>query len=57
MPIDVEITPGLDGEIEQAVARQRFEHVVEEADPRFHPSVALPIQIYPDVKIGLIGFS
>src|SRR5205814_22740 len=32
MRIDVKVPLGLDGEIDQAVARQQVEHVIEEAD-------------------------
>ena len=55
MAVHVQIAPGLDGQVQQAVAGQRLQHVVEETDPGLYPRFALPIQVYPDVKVGLLS--
>jgi hypothetical protein len=57
MPIDVEIAPGLDREIEQAVPGQRREHVVEKPDSGLHVRVAPAVQVDPNSKIGLVGLA
>jgi hypothetical protein len=57
MLIDVEIALGFDGEIERAMASDKVEHVIEEADSGggFRGSPAVEIQAKPDV--GLVGFA
>ena len=57
MPVDVQIAPRLDRQVQQTVAGKRLEHVVEEADPGFHLGLAGPVQVHPDVEIGLFGLA
>ena len=53
--VHVEIALRLDGEVQQAVARQRLEHVVEEADAGLDLRLAPPVEVDPDEEIGLLG--
>jgi hypothetical protein len=57
MAVDVQVSPGLHRQIDQAVARQRLEHVVEEPDAGLDPGLTPAVQIYPDAEIGLFGGS
>ena len=39
----------------RACRRQRLEHVVEEADPGVDRGLAAPVEVDPDVQVGLLG--
>ena len=54
MAIHVEISPCVDGQVEQRVPGEGFEHMIEEADTGLYPRLARPIEIYPNVEIGLL---
>jgi hypothetical protein len=57
MLVHIEIAASVDFEIERAVARNQFEHVIEEADSGgdARPSASIQIQLQPDV--GFVGLA
>ena len=55
--VDMQITFGPDGEIHQAVPRQLFEHMIEEADPGIDVVNTGPIDIYRNLDVRFFRFS
>src|SRR5262249_56404226 len=53
--IDVQVALGLDREVDARMARQKLEHVVEEADPGRDRRNAGPVEIDRDLDVGLLG--
>src|SRR5438093_309368 len=55
--VHVEVAPRGDLEVEERVARQRLEHVVEEADARLDLRPAGAIETHPHPHFGLLGLA
>ena len=55
MKIDVEITLGLQIDVDQAVARELFQHVVQETDAGGDLIIPLSVEIYLDRDLGFLG--
>src|SRR3989442_15118268 len=55
--VHVEVAPRGDLEVEECVARQRLEHVVEEADARLDLRPAAAIETHPHPHFGLLGLA
>jgi hypothetical protein len=55
--IDMQITLGLDLEIEQGMAGKEFEHVVEKTDPRSDLMVAGAVKIEAHGNVSFAGLS
>ena len=53
--VDVGVTDGADLQIQQAVAGQLVQHVVQKRHTRTHLTLAAAIQVEPDPHIGLAG--
>jgi hypothetical protein len=53
----MEISAGLDSQIDQSVTRERLEHVIEKPYARFYPTLSAAVQNHADVKIRLFGRS
>src|SRR5262249_36303207 len=53
--IDVQVAFGLDREVDAGMARQKLEHVVEEADPGRDRRNAGAVEIDCDLDVGLLG--
>jgi NaMN:DMB phosphoribosyltransferase len=53
--IDVSVAPGRDLQIEQAMAGELVEHVVEEGDAGVHLAATGAIEIQGHVNIGFAG--
>jgi hypothetical protein len=54
MAVYVQIASGFDGQIEQAMAGERRQHVVEEADAGIDCSVTTAVEVHADAEIGLV---
>jgi len=50
-----QVTLAGDGEVEQAVRRERIQHVVEEADAGVDRGVAVAVEVQGDLHVGLGG--
>lgn len=57
MGIDLDITFRLDGQIKEAVTRNRGEHVVEKGHRAFDVMLARSVQIQFDADVGLFCFT
>jgi hypothetical protein len=55
--VHVKIAAALDGEIQQRVPREGFEHVVEEADTRAHLRLAPAVEDDADAEVGFVGLA
>src|SRR6266704_2853230 len=55
--VHVEVAPRGDLEVEERVARQRLEHVVEEADARLDLRPAGAVETHPHPHFGLLGLA
>ena len=55
MVIDVQVAGGLDGQVDQGVAGQEIEHVVEKADPGRDRCRAAAVEIERDRDVGFVG--
>ena len=53
--IDVQVALGLDREVDARMARQKLEHVVEEADSGRDRRNAGPVEIDRDLNVSLLG--
>src|SRR4030081_3610470 len=57
MLIDIQITAGLQIQIECAVPGNEFQHVIEKADSRTDASFAATVQVQAEPDIGLVGLT
>ena len=57
MLVHVEVAAGDEFQIEAAVARDLFEHVIEEADAGINVRLAASIEIELQTDIGFLGFA
>jgi hypothetical protein len=55
--IDFEIAFGVDGEVDEAVAREEVEHVVEEADAGLGGGLAGAVEVHGDADAGFPGLA
>jgi hypothetical protein len=55
--VDVQIARGRDRQVDQGVARQLIEHVVEEAHAGLVGINPCPVEVYLDGNLGLRGFA
>ena len=53
--IDVQVTLGLDGQINPRMARQEIKHMVEKADAGRDGRRALAVEIDRDLDVGFLG--
>ena len=53
--VDGEVAPACAGEVEEAVAREAVQHMVEEADPGVDGGDAGSVEVQGDGDIGLLG--
>jgi hypothetical protein len=53
MVVDLQVAVTVDGEVEQAVLGERFEHVVEEADSGVDGGLAVAVDDEGDLDVGL----
>jgi plasmid stabilization system protein ParE len=52
--VDVQVAATLHVEVEEAVAREQFEHVIEERHARADPRVAAPVERERDAHVRLL---
>jgi hypothetical protein len=57
MKIDVQVALRAHLQVDQAVARKDFQHVIEKTDPSFNVICAGSVEIYRDLYIGFGGLS
>src|SRR6267142_2278833 len=57
MLVDIQITAGLQIQIERAVPSDYFQHVIEKADARAYASFAATVQVQAERDIGLVGLT
>ena len=55
--VDMEVALGLDGEVDEAVAGDLLEHVVEEADAGRDLGTAGAVEVDADRDVGLLGLA
>ena len=55
MPVHVEVALCFHREIEQPVAGERLQHVIEESDPGLHRGLTPAVEDDPNEEIGLLG--
>src|SRR5712672_1301958 len=57
MLVDIQITAGVQIQIERAVPSDEFQHVIEKADSRTDASFAATVQVQAERDIGLVGLT
>src|SRR5712672_3563534 len=57
MLVDIQITAGVQIQIERAVPSDEFQHVIEKADSRADASFAATVQVQAERDIGLVGLT
>src|SRR5690606_37880813 len=55
VPVDLDVSGALDGQVEQAVARQLLHHVRQERDWRLHASLPRPVEVDLDRNPSFVG--
>jgi hypothetical protein len=55
--IDVQVADDLAGNVDQRMARELFDHVIEEADSGRHLIRARTVEINLDRNVGFLGFA
>jgi hypothetical protein len=55
--IDVEITLGLDSDIEKTMAAEAVQHMIEKRHAGIDPGLTVAVQLQSDVDIGFLGLA
>ena len=55
--VDMEVALGVDRQVDQAVAGDLVQHVVEEADAGLDPALAGAVEVDGDRDVGFLGFA
>jgi hypothetical protein len=55
--IDMEISLGADFDVDERMAGELLQHMIEEPDPGGDIGKASPIEIHPDLDVGFLGLA